>query len=401
MAMDFKNIKMKKYVLLFFISFFFVQCCWTQDDIPSVGILKLEAPDLPKYKAVKIDRYLESAFYKANRFNIVTRQLLDGVSQEREMQKNLIDNYIIEQGKAIGADYIVKGNASSFTKQTRKSSPQSRNPRHGYGRSTGTSRTTKPKTTSRTPNKSTSSIKEAPAKTNSSSKKVFSTTPRTSSPRTSPRTSSGKTTRTTTNSKSTKTPSRGTAKASSNNTANKPKVGTRSKEKEKPKSKTNSSRPAAAPLSTEVDQIYSITYISFTLKIVDVKTGIVKADETYKGSINGIDKFIKDLVAKTFPFSFDIVEILEMKGNKKAKHVLLYGGFKNGLTKNSYLQVYEVSEENVDGKTLVREIPIGMLRVKRMDTGGHFSLCKIYRGKKKLLQKINAGAKLVCKSYHY
>lgn len=280
---------MKKIVVLFAIMSC-VLIVQAQENLPSIGVLKLEGGDLPKEKVIKINKYVETAFYKSNRFNIVTRQLIEAIAQEREAQKENLDQMFIEQGRAIGADYIVKGMAKKYQQVLNK--------------------------------------------------------------------------------RSTKNQSR------------------------YQQSSTRTEKKKTAP---EIDKIYTSTQVSFTIKIINVKTGVIAAEETYKGSLNGISAFIKKLVRKTFPYAFGILEIMEMKGSKKVKTVLLDGGFLHGLTKGTYLKVYEVTEEKVDGRVLKRETVIGNLMVKRVDTGGNFSLCSVYQGRKIMLEKMNANAKLVCK----
>jgi len=266
-----------------------------QEDLPSIGVLKLDGGDLPREKVIKINKYVETAFYKSKRFNIVTRQLIEAIAQEREAQKENLDQMIIEQGRAIGADYIVKGVAKKYQQVV-----------------------------SRTNTKQTAS--------------TFG------------------------------------------------------------RSRTNISAKKNTKSAPEIDKIYTSTQVSFTIKIVNVKTGVIATEQTYKGSLNGVAGFVKKIVKETFPYTFHILEIMEMKGSKKAKTVLVDGGFLHGLAKGNYIKVYEVTEEEVDGRILKRESVIGTMIVKRVDTGGNFSLCGIFDGRKKILEKMIANAKLVCRA---
>ncbi len=377
---------MSRKLLLFFITILIAQISWGQEKQPALGILKLDAPELEKHKAVKINKYVESAFHKSKRFNIVTRQLVEAIEQEREQQKENIDKIVIQQGIAIGADYIVKGYAKEYKKSIYKSSPRSRTPY--YSRNRSTTRTSPRSSTTSKP-KPKPEKKEPVAK--SKSKTVKTTAPKTS-PK-SPRTSSPKNPSTKASSTKSTTPTKSKPKKSP---VRKPSTTSKPKSTQEA-AKTKTSTPPPPPPSSEIDQVYTSTQISFTIKIINVKTGIIAAEETYKGSINGVNDFVKKIVVKAFPYNFNILEILGTKGEKKAKHVLLDGGINHGLVKGTYLSAYEESQENVDGKILKREILVGQLYVKRLDTGGNFSLCSIYRGKKAIMSKMKSGVKLICK----
>lgn len=376
---------MLRILLFFLILIFTTQLSWGQVKQPSLGILKLNAPELEEHKAIKINKYIESAFYKSRRFNIVSRQLNESIQQEREQQKENIDNIVIEQGRAIGADYIVKGFAKLSKKQLYKSSPKSRAPvqrRPTYNSRTRTSPRASSTTTTNQKTEKTSTTKKAKP---SVTKKTTSKT----SPRTSPRSSSNSKTSTTKSTASTSPRDR------TKTTTKKAEPKTSPKREATTTAKKETS--VAPPLSSEIDRVYTSTYISFTIKIINVKTGVIALEETYKGSVNGVTNFINKVVQKTFPYQFKIIEIMETKGDKKAKHILLDGGTKHGLARGTYLKAFEVSEENVGGKILKREIEVGQLYVKRVDTGGNFSLCTIYRGRKEILKKIKQGATLYCK----
>lgn len=385
---------MKKIFYTILVVFFFfsgVQFTIAQNGKPSVGVLQLDAADLPSFKAVKINKYIESAFYKSNRFDIVTRQLRAAIDQERSLQKENIDNIAIQQGKAIGADYIVRGRAKAYKQVIQKSSPKSRAPRRSTRSSTSstsprrsstdtkkTDTQTKKSSTSDSSNKTTL-IRRTKTKTstkdktssNSNTSKVFSTSPKNANP-----------------AKVRKVP-----KTSDPKTSNTSPVRKTSPKKEEEKKTTSTPRP----LSSEIDRIYTNTQINFTIEIIDVKTGVVVKEKSYNGSINRVQNFVQNFLRETFPFELQILEILEMKGKKKAKNLLVYGGEKHGVRPSTYLDVYEISEENVDGKILTREVKVGRLFVMKLDTGGNFSLCRIFKGKKVILEKIKQGTKLVCR----
>lgn len=240
----------------------------------SLGVLLLEPKDVDEFDARKVSRHIETSLYKTNRFKIVTRQLLNAINLERETQKENIGQIAIEQGKAIGANYIAWGTVNSFRK--------------GIIR-----------------------------------------------------------------------------------------------KRDKNGAPTN--------------QTYTNTSITYTIKIIDVKTGVIKATDTFKGSLNGVDHHIRNFIRTEFPYEFSILEVLKKKGNKKAKLVLLDGGFQQGLKKGVILDVFESSEENVGGQILKREVKIGNLMLRKLDTSGDFSVASIYKGKKEILKKMNSNVNLVCK----
>lgn len=364
------------------------QAVFAQNAKPSIGILKLDAQDLPAHKAVKINKCVESAFYNSNRFDIVTRQLRASIDQERELQKSNPDNIAILQGKAVGADYIIRGKAREYRQQIYKSSPQSRAPVRTSQRS---SSRTSPRSSS------TETKGKTKQKTEKTSPIVYTNTPKnTSELKTdSPRSSSSK--------QISKIPNTG-PKTSTSKTRKVPKTQKtatlplrNSPEKEESKTSEAAKKNQNAPLSAEIDRIYTSTRISFTIELIDVKTGVIIKEDTYDGSINRINYFVQNFVKKAFPFEFQILEVLEMKGDKKAKNLLVYGGEKQGLRAGTYLRVFEVSEENVDGRILKREVQIGKLFVMKLDTGGNFSLCRITKGKKTILEKLNQNVRMVCR----
>jgi hypothetical protein len=69
----------------------------------------------------KIQSYVLEKLVKDNRFNLVERSKINIIQKERELQKSMdfIDGYVTNQGKAVGADYLILGdfelNEMSFT----------------------------------------------------------------------------------------------------------------------------------------------------------------------------------------------------------------------------------------------------------------------------------------------
>lgn len=266
---------------IFFIMLFNVQA--QEDAIPIVGVLGFEANGVEQEQAQQVSSKIEIAIYNSKRFNLVTRRFLEAIETERERSKEAInlERVAIEQGKAIGAQYIVKGEVSRFDRKTRN-----RNQR------------------------SSSTI---------------------SSQRTIP-------------------------------------------------------------------QVYTSTTVSFELEIIEVKTGIVKATNSYTGSLNQVDAHIKNFIRKEFPYSFTVLEVLKKKGDKKAKAVLIDGGFKQGIYYGVLLDVIEVIPEDVEGIIVNREVEIGKMYVRAVDFGGNFSKCTVQKGKKTIFKKLEEGKNIVCRA---
>lgn len=249
-------------------------CFAAQIERPDLGVQPFEVKIDDAFKARGISRKIETALYKTNRFNILTRQLLEAIDVERETQKNNLDKIVIEQGRAIGADYIARGEITGLAKNTVRAVDENGQP---------------------------------------------------------------------------------------------------------------------------TNKRFTQTKVSYTIKIIAVETGVLVSQDTYVGSVNEIDHHIRNFVRKTFPYEFTILETYKKKKGKPSNKVLLDGGFKEGLYPNVMLEVFEVTEENVDGQILKREVKVGIVYVNKLDTSGHFSLGMIGQGKKEILSKLQAGVPLVCK----
>lgn len=277
----------KSYILLLKITFVNILLCictfpsLAQDEgTPALGILKLNASGVEIEEAENVSNRIEIAFFNSNRFQLVTRQILDAIEIERERSKDAVnlDDLAIQQGIAIGANYILKGKVTRYDRNTRQS-----------------------------------------------------TSNRTSSQQPSP------------------------------------------------------------------PKIYTSTLVHFNIQIVEVKSGVIKAGATYKGSLNKIDHFVKNFIRKEFPFRLTILEHLKEKEEKKKTSVLLDGGFKQGLYNSVLLNVYEVIPETFEGHTIYREVPIGKMYVEAVDFSGNFSQCIIKKGRKPILKKLEEGKTLICK----
>lgn len=253
-----------------------------QEAIPVVGVLGFTANGVEKDQAQQVSSKIETAIYNSKRFNLVTRRFLAAIETERERSKEDInlDRVAIEQGKAIGAQYIVKGEVTHFDRNTRQ--------------------------------------------------------------------------------------------------------------KVKRSSSTVSSQRA-------IPQIYTNTSVSFTLEIVEVKTGIIKATDSYVGSLNQLETHVKRFVRKEFPYSFTVLEVLKKKGDKKAKAVLIDGGFKQGLYYSIMLDVFEIIPENIGTQTVNREVEIGKMYVRAVDFSGNFAKCTVQKGKKTIFKKLEEGKIIVCR----
>lgn len=83
-----------------------------------VGILPLTVSDnsASPYKS-KIEGIISEAFTTKKRFTVVDRTQLDKIANERNLQKqeDFIDGQIVEQGKSLGAQYLIQGNISQLT----------------------------------------------------------------------------------------------------------------------------------------------------------------------------------------------------------------------------------------------------------------------------------------------
>ncbi|MFK8007447.1 MAG: CsgG/HfaB family protein [Saprospiraceae bacterium] len=251
-----------------------------EEGTPALGIIKLIPSGVEIEEAENVSNRIEIAFFNSNRFQIVTRQILEAIEVERERSKEAVnlDDMIIQQEIAIGANYILKGKVTRYDRNTQQSKPN--------------------RTTSRQP---------SPPK------------------------------------------------------------------------------------------IYTSTLVHFSLQIVEVKSGVIKAGATYKGSLNKVDHFVKNFIRKEFPFRLTILEVLKEKEEKKKTSVLLDGGFKQGLYNSVMLNVYEVIPETFEGITVNREVPIGKMVVKAVDFSGNFSQCVIKKGRKTIVRKLDEGKTLICK----
>ncbi len=145
------------------------------------------------------------------------------------------------------------------------------------------------------------------------------------------------------------------------------------------------------------DKIYSKTTVRFSIKIVEVETGVIHDSDVYTGSINGIDYFIRRYIRKVFPEEIKIVEALKLNDDKKTKHVLVDVGSRHGFVPNLHVEVFLINRETIDGFVLEKKKKVGDLYVKKLDTSGNFAMCKIHKGRKEILKLLGEGVDLICR----
>jgi hypothetical protein len=71
-----------------------------------------------------ISENVVTAFTKTRRFNIVDRSKIDAINAEKKLQKSedFIDGTVAEQGKSMGAEFLVSGHVSSASKSSEQKS---------------------------------------------------------------------------------------------------------------------------------------------------------------------------------------------------------------------------------------------------------------------------------------
>jgi curli biogenesis system outer membrane secretion channel CsgG len=88
-----------------------------QTDKTCVGILSFTYVDgsANPQDVNSIQEEVTNAFVKTKRFNIVDRSKMDAIKSEKELQKSddFIDGKVVDQGKSIGAQYLISGRVIS------------------------------------------------------------------------------------------------------------------------------------------------------------------------------------------------------------------------------------------------------------------------------------------------
>ena len=110
---------MKKYVILLLMSLCYVSIARGQeeDKIVPIGILPVTSlPNSGVQFTEHVREQITSAFTSKSRFIVVDRTRLDAIYKERnlQMREDFMDGAIVEQGKSIGARYLVNGSISEL-----------------------------------------------------------------------------------------------------------------------------------------------------------------------------------------------------------------------------------------------------------------------------------------------
>jgi TolB-like protein len=107
---------MKK-TILFIALLIFCTNLFGQDEKLSIGILPFTFVKSSANAAdvISIQESVINSFVKTKRFNIVDRSKMDALNQEKELQKgeDFIDGSVIEQGKSLGAKFLISGHVIS------------------------------------------------------------------------------------------------------------------------------------------------------------------------------------------------------------------------------------------------------------------------------------------------
>lgn len=107
---------MKK-TILFIALLIFSSNLFAQDEKLSIGILPFTYVKSSASAAdvISIQESVINSFVKTKRFNIVDRSKMDALNQEKELQKgeDFIDGSVIEQGKSVGAKFLISGHVIS------------------------------------------------------------------------------------------------------------------------------------------------------------------------------------------------------------------------------------------------------------------------------------------------
>jgi len=162
--------------------------------------------------------------------------------------------------------------------------------------------------------------------------------------------------------------------------------------------------------------------IHLTLKVIDIETGkvlaneMIKAKQSFGGSLlstalsggdstrgaafsnalKGMQKSIDKFVGKYFPVTTQIIEITESSSGK-AKEMLINIGTGKGAKKGQQFKIFELKSMKVGGKTIIRNIELGKIKISKVE-GEEISQAKVKSGGKEILEKFNAGVKIECYS---
>ncbi len=163
------------------------------------------------------------------------------------------------------------------------------------------------------------------------------------------------------------------------------------------KSQTN------APYAGTITRINS--EVAFNIKIVDVVTGLIMASNSFSGkgkgenalesALNDIRPEIVNFIKENFKVTLPVASIEEKDKKGNAVKLLIAGGSSLGIAEKNELKVFEVTEIMVDGKKMTRKIPIGKVRVEKVEDE-NFSVCIVSEGGGEIAKKMENGAKIKC-----
>jgi hypothetical protein len=150
--------------------------------------------------------------------------------------------------------------------------------------------------------------------------------------------------------------------------------------------------------------VYDVDTRRLDLRVIDV------ANEKIVGTVERIlDKnffgikdlhqqviiMLLELNAKCFDNSIPLVRVTKSRGSK-AKEALIAGG-KDQKIRNEYIfEIFEVIEENINGKLLKRQSVIGKAIVIKVEDD-NFSIVEIDKGNEEIMTAINEKKKLFCR----
>ncbi|MBK8658053.1 MAG: hypothetical protein IPN22_04065 [Bacteroidetes bacterium] len=87
----------------------------------TIGIFPVTATDpaAKKYSA-QIHSAISNVFAGKKRFTVVDRTKLDQLTAERDLQKqeDFLEGFVVEQGKSLGAQYLIQGNINQASAQS-------------------------------------------------------------------------------------------------------------------------------------------------------------------------------------------------------------------------------------------------------------------------------------------
>lgn len=89
-------------------------------DNVTVGVLPTTASDAAAKKyCTQVYAAISNVFTTKKRFTVVDRTKLDQIAQERNLQKqeDFLDGFVVEQGKSLGAQFLIQANISQIIAQ--------------------------------------------------------------------------------------------------------------------------------------------------------------------------------------------------------------------------------------------------------------------------------------------